>query len=102
MGACPSRVTDLAYKPLWGLEVRPGFKARARWHKAIRTVIRRLRLRRIIAAAFAGLARDGTLFDRVERKNGALVYRKIHNEIRTVESAAAVGARRGGRAYAYA
>ena len=70
MGGCPSRITDLAYRPLWGVSgVRPGFRARARWHKAVGAIIRRLRLRRLISAAFAALARDGTLFDRVERNN---------------------------------
>ena len=89
MGGCPSRITDLAYRPLWGVSgVRPGFRARARWHKAVGAIIRRLRLRRVISAAFTALARDGTLFDRVERKNGKLVHRlSLRNEARTVVAA---------------
>ena len=46
MGGCPSRITCLAYKPLWGLSgVRPGFRARSRWKWAIRVVVRRIKLR---------------------------------------------------------
>ena len=92
MGVCPSRVRDIAYAPLWGLEVRPGFKARARWHKAVGIVIRRLKLRRIISAAFSALSRDGTLFDRVERKRGIQVHR-LHDEARTMVAAGRAGAR---------
>ena len=79
------------------MNARVGDRARARWQKAIRIVIRRLRLRRIVAAAFAGLSRDGTLFDRVERKNGKLTHRlQLINdhEARALVAAAHGAARR--------
>ena len=76
MGGCPSRITGLAYQPLWGLSgVRPGFRARSRWKWAIRAVVRRIKLRRLIAIAFQNLAGESHLFDHLARQQGRLERR---------------------------
>lgn len=90
MGGCPSRITCLAYKPLWGLSgVRPGFRARSRWKWAIRVVVRRIKLRRLIAIAFQNLAGESHLFDHLRRQQGRLERRteapQIGDAPRTVE-----------------